>query len=851
MFNRPKFPAKSTKSFPLDLEVNLMTPPPPLTPRTVEQLTPTPDSPGQNYALSFTNIPLPPPLIVDEMDAIQVQQGPQPIFTRLSESELDSNPEQSHPVLFESISISTNPIVDPEELQTHNHKPPEKPTNQKENSSVGEKFSLLRPGRDSSPGSPHPQKMEKTIRQRTGTPYALPPMAKSSTPPPPLNLSEISPNNNLLNGEFDFPNFPDLPVVPEYPSSARAVLESHHSPLKSPKSSNAIQPNQTQAFSTQVDNHTLLGLPAVLPPPPPPITEDYLQEITKASSIFQKSVKSTPIPPPLASSDENIIDMKTKLDKSSQAHRSSPDILSLSLKSKSLALNEDRTLKSDRSRRAKPPSPRRGKSPTVRREKSDTSEVNVSPSTMGHESKSPRVHLSSNVRFQTGPVQFEDIDLSDSSEAISEDSSESVMKEEELNFFVPVPCSRSNTYSNIASELDQLETEITSNTPDQRTSNSQSRWNKYVNRPGNSLESERVKNLTDCDSISNFHSQQRFEFEKQLSEFLKDFNEGSTSAGRGVPAAPPLPAEPNYIRVGPKPTTPTPVTKQEHRMSRKRTSSFGSSKNKQVKLSDSLNSEKDKTRQSIGKSIARIIGVSSGPNKSAPLTDSRGDLIPPPPPSVDRDLEDGYQALRDFQGEIPSTVDEFLASLKANSTLAKTLNAPGIDRLYFEQFEASPSSTMEIEEQDSEKTVMYATIFKIISLLTTKTPYKPAHLLQIFLLTFRTFITPKELLELLICRAYGTPLDTIDQLGWSAQSREIRKSVVLLLTTWIKDYFEYDFKNNHQVLRMLAHFVHFEPQDNILLVLLVRSIGQSVREKKTKHHLPPAVICSNIHTLCY
>ena len=177
------------------------------------------------------------------------------------------------------------------------------------------------------------------------------------------------------------------------------------------------------------------------------------------------------------------------------------------------------------------------------------------------------------------------------------------------------------------------------------------------------------------------------------------------------------------------------------------------------------------------------------------------------------------------------SLSEFISEIKANSTLPVTLKNPNIDTLYFGEFEADEASTIEYTDNDPSN-LTYATIFKLIQRLSLPESLD-ALLRSVFLLTYRSFVTPKELMELFICRAFGTPppTDTEAYENWSKKQLAIQNRILIVVGTWVAEYFPSDFATSDEALYLLAHFTHFigsNPKSAPYATLLLCGIGQHV-----------------------
>jgi hypothetical protein len=106
--------------------------------------------------------------------------------------------------------------------------------------------------------------------------------------------------------------------------------------------------------------------------------------------------------------------------------------------------------------------------------------------------------------------------------------------------------------------------------------------------------------------------------------------------------------------------------------------------------------------------------------------------------------------------------------------------------------------------------VTAATIPKLIELLTYEA-YPDTLYTKAFLLTYRSFITPTELLERLILRYCLSPPDSISNEGEIYQIKKkrqvpIRLRVLNVLKYWVEHHYEMDFRDP-KVVELIEYFV--------------------------------------------
>ena len=204
-------------------------------------------------------------------------------------------------------------------------------------------------------------------------------------------------------------------------------------------------------------------------------------------------------------------------------------------------------------------------------------------------------------------------------------------------------------------------------------------------------------------------------------------------------------------------------------------------------------------------------------------------------PNIDIHAEAGKRALEAIRGKTTSiSLTELIARVQRHSTLPITSNNQNIDKLYFYEFEEDDDETIEFDEvsEDPNNNITYATMFKMIQRLSHPTISSDALLLSVFLLTYRSFVSPRELLELLICRSFAVPTNPSERTEWESKLPAIRNRILIITCQWVEKYFHCDFVDNEENLFLLAHYVGFiaeDPKSKLFVDLIHRGVGHHVR----------------------
>ncbi|KAJ5066860.1 guanine nucleotide exchange factor [Anaeramoeba ignava] len=104
--------------------------------------------------------------------------------------------------------------------------------------------------------------------------------------------------------------------------------------------------------------------------------------------------------------------------------------------------------------------------------------------------------------------------------------------------------------------------------------------------------------------------------------------------------------------------------------------------------------------------------------------------------------------------------------------------------------------------------VRAGTVQMLVKLLTKESATDPAYLKQ-FLLTYRSFSTPTEFLNLLIQRFYEQPsryLDNHEQENFHKKQNITRLKIISIINQWIKSHF-YDFTNDPSLQKEISNFL--------------------------------------------
>jgi len=142
-----------------------------------------------------------------------------------------------------------------------------------------------------------------------------------------------------------------------------------------------------------------------------------------------------------------------------------------------------------------------------------------------------------------------------------------------------------------------------------------------------------------------------------------------------------------------------------------------------------------------------------------------------------------------------------------DSTNYETLNYP------FYDFHDTPMTIKYGVDSDGNKIIKSATKYKLIEKLTEETGYGASRYLHSFLLTYRSFLTPRNLLELLVKRySVPDPEGSIgvghdpDQNPHMTYRKHIQLRVWYVLKIWTEQHF-YDFEDDPELIKYYKEFL--------------------------------------------
>ena len=408
---------------------------------------------------------------------------------------------------------------------------------------------------------------------------------------------------------------------------------------------------------------------------------------------------------------------------------------------------------------------------------------------------------------------------------------------------------RSGTMSTITSDWAELETEIMSAAGDTEAQSIRlSRTN-----ISSALESERMKFLlvnhdNDGRNSSQFLSKmgnEKIQTDriKTLEQMLKDHQRALNAKGQAQPPPsarnpPNFPANyPSFQSIPmqplnqsndyppPPPPPPPPMVKKNTEQIIHETTLKTNKKDKEsdllLKLKRKMSSKKknEELQLSTGQTSAQNTGAQSGSNQVGHSYSNESEI----PDSVL--FMESKKYLDSFLP--PSNNVHFIEILKENCKV-RALFGERCDRLCFDDFESEDNEESIIFENDE---LAYSTFCKLIQQLTHHKIATSAVLISTFLLTFRAFYEPVQLLELLIFRFYGTSPDPDP--SWAKEKNiPIKTRVLVVLMKWIDKFYDKDFAPNGQVMQLLALWL--DDQDNMpkeisnMLDVVKRTIGRNV-----------------------
>ena len=194
-------------------------------------------------------------------------------------------------------------------------------------------------------------------------------------------------------------------------------------------------------------------------------------------------------------------------------------------------------------------------------------------------------------------------------------------------------------------------------------------------------------------------------------------------------------------------------------------------------------------------------------------------------------MEKGKMLLNDIRIEsnpyIPK--NDFIESVKKSSNLIERLGINILwdtECMFYNVFEI-PDSQENIQFSETND-IVYCSLFKFIQSLVHYEKKLNFHLMSVFLLSYRMILSPSELMELLIYRAFGCPKKPFDPDVWRAKNIKLQSKIHLFLCNWVEQCYYYDFEDDAHMLYMLANFEYFLEVENSQRNILRTIIGQRV-----------------------
>lgn len=437
------------------------------------------------------------------------------------------------------------------------------------------------------------------------------------------------------------------------------------------------------------------------------------------------------------------------------------------------------------------------------------------------------------------------LDINKSTDAIHVNSIMKKLKDDDENQNLSsssssLHASRTHTYSNIVCNWEDLETQIMESPVEKpvhsaRNRSATERWHQYIDRSfSSSMESEKMRIFVSDSSDKN----NNYNYDDFFESLVEEHRNAVTA--RGDPSPGRQQFYENFKKPNPSNNNSATQIKRTKNLSSSQkhvlTSSAGSSSSLKsttiiksptkpfqteistrtspnipptelsIRTSPNTTEKQGKKRKKLFKFIPTANGNTNTTNHHSSSTSNELNS------SDHIDFEEKGQSIlnRFYTDPDYLILDNFLEFIKKNSSLPKSLKNSNINCLYFDNFEDDDDENtfQQSTSIENDPIFTFATIFKLIQYIVDNLD---ALLISVFLLTFRSIISPKELMELLICRAFSTPPSTdIDAFqSWKLKQKTIQINTQILISTWVTEYYQSDFANNDEILFLLAHLAYF------------------------------------------
>ena len=178
-----------------------------------------------------------------------------------------------------------------------------------------------------------------------------------------------------------------------------------------------------------------------------------------------------------------------------------------------------------------------------------------------------------------------------------------------------------------------------------------------------------------------------------------------------------------------------------------------------------------------------------------------------------------------IQSNAYQDLNEFLISIQQQSKILNHFSflcKEDQKNLFFYQFEAPVSSENLITLPDDCLHIGYCNIFILLQSLLSDTD--DLHFTSVFLLSYRSFLSRYELMELLISRAFTCPPSS--KLG--EFDPPMQGKVLQFICYWVEQCYLYDFYQDSHMMFMLSHLIHFLDTFDVRKNIVMKHIGNWV-----------------------
>jgi len=124
-------------------------------------------------------------------------------------------------------------------------------------------------------------------------------------------------------------------------------------------------------------------------------------------------------------------------------------------------------------------------------------------------------------------------------------------------------------------------------------------------------------------------------------------------------------------------------------------------------------------------------------------------------------------------------------------------------------FEPDTEDNTEYDEESGKRQLVGGTFLKLVEKLTHHSKQDP-HYVRAFLLTYRSFSSPKELLDTLEKRWNLPKADMLDdaaRVKYESIQRQIRLRIWYVVKEWMDHFFEFDFKGDDELISSFSQFI--------------------------------------------